>query len=321
MIVCSLTVAALVLAAPELHVYTSLDPLEATTYVQAYERASGVTVRWVRMSSGELLVRIRAERDRPQASVWFGGSSAELSIAAKDGLLAAHRPRTFDQFREGTRDVEWRWVGISEGLVGFASNPRVLAEQGARPPRSWRELLEPQYRGLVSYAYAYTSGTAFTLVANLAQLFGEDQAVEYWKKLDRNVHHYNRSGSACVTQVGLGEIGTCIAFTNDILTKGVKRGYDVVMTFPEEGAAFEVDALGLIRGAPEEELGRAFIDFMLDVPAQRLFGPNNRVPIRPDVPGNADIPHAEVKRITYDAAEAAAKRPRLVELWREATGQ
>jgi iron(III) transport system substrate-binding protein len=304
----------------ELHLYTSLDPLEVGAYVQAFEAASGVRVRWVRLSSGELLTRVRAERARPQASVWFGGSSAEFTFAAAEGLLEPYRPSTFTDFAPGRRDPEWRWVGISESLVGFASSPSVLKEQGASIPRAWKDLLAPELHDVVSMAYAYTSGTAYTIAASLVQLFGESGAAAYWRALDRNVHHYNRSGSACVTQVGLKEVGICIAFTNDILTKGVSRGYDIVMTFPAEGAAYEVDAMGMIRGAPEPELARRFIDFIVDVPAQRLLAENHRVPVRPEAGPGKDIP-ADVKRMPFDPAAAARTRGQTIELWREATGQ
>ncbi|MCK6549101.1 ABC transporter substrate-binding protein [Myxococcota bacterium] len=323
-------VAAFALAAPSparadddapLVVYTSLDPTEMQLYVDAFTRTTSISVRWVRLSTGEILTRVRSERQRPQASVWFGGSSAEFTFAAADGLLEAHHPKTFDQFRASTRDPEWRWMGMSESVVGFASNPRVLAEEGAKPPTAWRDLLKPEYRGLVSMAYAYTSGTAYTIVASLAQLFGERESLEYWRALDKNVHHYNRSGSACVMQVSLGEVGTCIAFTNDIINKGLEKGYPIVMTFPEEGAAFEVDSMALLAGAPHPEKGRRFLEWALSKEAQALLATRNRVPMRDDVPVSPRLPAKTVKRIDYSAAKAAGKRKQLVDLWREATGQ
>lgn len=309
------------LASEVLHVYTSLDSAESEVYIGAFRKATGVEVRWVRLSSGELLTRVRAERQRPQASVWFGGASAELTFAAAEGLLQPNLPASFERVPERAHDPAWRWVGMSEGLVGFASNPKVLSEVGAALPRAWSDLLRPEYRGLVSMAYAYTSGTAYTIVASLAQLFGDDGAFRYWKALDENVHHYNRSGSACITQVGLGEIGTCIAFTNDILSKGTSKGYPVVMTFPEEGAAFEIDCMALIRGAPQANLGRRFIDWMLELSTQKLIGSMHRIPIREDAGTGTDIPSGTVKRIDFSASKAAKSRSRVVELWREATGQ
>jgi iron(III) transport system substrate-binding protein len=306
-------------SAEELHVYTSLDPLDARQYLEAFEAETKVPVRWVRMSSGEVLTRVRAERTHPQASVWLGGSASEFALAAAEGLLEAHHPKTYDAFVAGTRDPSWRWVGVSTSPIGFASNPAVLEEQGARVPHAWKDLLGPEFKGLVSMAYAFTSGTAYTIIASHVFLMGEDGAVAFWRALDQNVHHYNRSGSACVTQVALGEIGTCVAFSNDILTKGVQKGYPVVLTFPEEGTAHEVNGIALLHGAPEDELGRRLIDFMLDLPAQRLFAKMNNVPIREDA-ASGDSP-AKSKRIEMDTDRAARERRRWVELWREATGQ
>ena len=84
-------------------------------------------------------------------------------------------------------------------------------------------------------AYAYTSGTANTLLAAIVQLMDEETGFDYIAKLDRNVHHYNRSGSACVTQVGFGEVAVGIAFSHDIVKKGPAKGYPVVLSFPEGG--------------------------------------------------------------------------------------
>ncbi len=308
--------------AAELTLYTALDSLEAQIYREAYERDTGVSLRMVRLSAGEVLTRIRAERNNPQASVWFGGPSLDFITAAKEGLFEPYAPTTYDRFPNGAKDSQGRWHGIYWGLIGFASNPHLLARRKAAPPRSWAELLRPELRGEVSLAYAYTSGTSYTVIASLAQLFGEEQAIAYLRSLDGQVHHYNRSGSACVTQVALGEIGTCIAFSHDVLSKGVRKGYPVVLTFPEEGTGYEVGAIALLSGAPQPHEARRFIDWALTPRAQALLTKWNRLPIRGDV----DVPEgivkaSEVRRIDFDPQRAAAERRRLVERWREATGQ
>jgi iron(III) transport system substrate-binding protein len=316
----------LFLAAPasakELHLYTALDTLEAQIYIDAFTEDTGIPVRWVRLSAGEILTRIRTERARPQASVWYGGPSLDLLVAARDELLEPYRPTTFDAFPKNGRDTAWRWSGIYLGLIGFASNPKLLARHGALPPTSWRDLLRPQLRGEVSMAYAYTSGTSYTVIASLVQLFGEDSSMLYLRDLDRNIHHYNRSGSACVTQVGLGEIGTCVAFSHDVLTKGTKKGYPVVLTFPSEGTGYEIGGIALVRGAPEPDEARRFVDWALTLRAQSLLSRWNRLPIREDAPVAPGVPPpASLKLIDFDPVRASEDRNRIVDEWREMTGQ
>ena len=40
---------------------------------QEFEAKYGITVNYVRMSSGEALARVNAEKDNPQFDIWWGG--------------------------------------------------------------------------------------------------------------------------------------------------------------------------------------------------------------------------------------------------------
>ena len=51
---------------------------------QEFENLTGITVNYVRMSSGESLARIRAEKDNPQFDIWWGGPMDSF-VAAKKG--------------------------------------------------------------------------------------------------------------------------------------------------------------------------------------------------------------------------------------------
>lgn len=291
-------------------------------YIEAFEADTGIEVRWVRLSAGEVVARLTAEKARPQMSVWFGGPSPEFIVAAERDLLAAYAPKIDYVPADGFRDSQDRWQGIYFGVIGIASNPVLLARHGIEPPTSWAELVRPELSGEVSYAYAYTSGTAYTLVASLVDLWGEDAAIDYLRRLDRNVHHYNKSGSACVTQVALGEIGVGVAFSQDILKKGVTKGYPVTMTFPREGTGSEVGGVAVIAGAPQRSEAERFVDWVMSLRAQTLMQKGFRIPVHPRAPV---APQAEVARhvklIQLDAKWAAREQPRIIERWREATAQ
>src|SRR4030042_1339827 len=173
--------------------------------------------------------------------------------------------------------INVEWVRMSAGevltrLKAESKNPQVSLWYGG-PSAEFiagkkEGLLIPELKANISIAYPYTSGTSFTTLATLVQLMGEDKAFDYWKKLDPNIHHYNTSGSACVTQAGLGEIAIGIAFSHDILAKGTSKGYPIKGTFPSEGTGFEIGAMALVKGGPELELGKKFIDWALSKQAQ-----------------------------------------------------
>ena len=59
----------------ELTVYTAFPEAEVAYYFNAFEEATGIHVNSLRLSAGEMLTRVAAEKDNPQASLMFGGST------------------------------------------------------------------------------------------------------------------------------------------------------------------------------------------------------------------------------------------------------
>ena len=305
-----------------LRLYTSFDPSEAEIYFQAFEADTGVKVKWVRLSSGEVLARVKAEAANPQMALWLAGTAADFSSAKKENLLEPYTPNTDFTLEPHQRDPEGYWTGFYFGVIGFASNTNFLKERGLSPPESWQDLLKPEFQGQVGVAYPYTSSTAYTLLSSLVVLMGEDAAFDYLKKLDGQVHHYNKSGSACVTQVGLGELGVGIAFAHDIQTKGAAKGYPVVLSFPREGSGYEIGAMALLRGGPDREPAKKFMDWMMTGRAQSLMQQWHRVPLNPQAELSPEaVVAGKTKLIHVDIAWAGQNRDRLIARWRETIGQ
>ena len=82
-------------------------------------------------------------------------------------------------------------------------------------PRSWADLLKPEYKGEIQVANPASSGTAYTMVATLVQLMGEDKAFDYLKALHKNVSQYTRSGTGPIKAVARGETAVSISFVHD----------------------------------------------------------------------------------------------------------
>ena len=310
-------------AADVLHMYTALDPNEAKIYIEAFMKETKINVEWVRLSAGEVLTRLKAESKNPQVSVWFGGPSAEFIAGKKDGLLLPYNSPAGAAFLKGNlKDPQDYWSGFYFGAIGFGNNTNWFGKNKLPFPASWQDLLRPEFKGNISIAYPYTSGTAFTTLATLVQIMGEDKAFDYWKKLDVNIHHYNTSGSACITQAGLGEIAIGIAFSHDILAKGTEKGYPIKGSFPSEGTGYEIGGLALIKGGPELELGKKFIDWTLSKRAQDLMKVWFRIPLNPQAEVAAGATKAsDVKLINYDDEWAGNNNKRLVEKWRQIIGK
>ena len=306
-----------------LHMYTAFDTEEAKYYIEAFEKETGIDVEWVRMSSGEVLARVEAEGANPQASIWHAGSNTSHINAAKKGLLAPYKPNTGFELQPMLHATDWAWTGFYTGAIGFVSNKDFLSKNNVKAPTSWQDLLNPAFSKNVAMAYPYTSGTAYTTYATLIQMYGLDETLDFWEKFDKqSILQYTKSGTGCIPMVGLGEVAVGIAFSHDILAKGVNKGYPVMMTFPEEGTGYEVGGLSVIKGGPEPELAKKFIDWSFTVKAQNMFQKYNRLPVNPKATvGEGSVTLDQVKLIDYDHIWAGENKDEMIKAWRDRIGK
>jgi iron(III) transport system substrate-binding protein len=132
------------------------------------------------------------------------------------------------------------------------------------------------------------------------------------------VQLYTKSGGGGTLPVGLGQAGAGIFFIVDALDTKAK-GYDVAISFPKEGIGTSAEAIALLKGAKNPELGKKLIDWASSPAMQSLFAQYkiNFVPAHPDVKTEASL--AEVlkgaKIFPIDDAYAGANRKRIVERW------
>jgi iron(III) transport system substrate-binding protein len=308
----------------ELVLYACLfDPDKLQVIFNTFKAQYGVSVTCLDMSSGEALERIRAEKDNPQGDVLFGTTNLSHVNLAADGLTEPYKGVGWNLLPEGPlKDPEGRWVGFYYGVIGFACSPERLQEIGAECPKSWQELLDPVYKGEVVIASPAASGTAYTTLSGLAQLYGEDGAFDYWKQLDQNVAQYTESGSAPGKMAAAGEFAIGISFAHDIQVQQ-DNGLPVEISFPEEGTSYEIGGISIIKGAKNEAAAKAWVDYVFTEAFQRYHNDvAHRLPVMPGIAlAEGSIGLDDVKLIDgYDPTEWAAKRDDMVARWQDEIG-
>lgn len=294
--------------------YTTLFEPTARLVFEEFEKDTGIKVEWVRLSGGEAVARMDAERRNPQASIWVGGVGLDHMTAKNMGLTEQYFSPNVEVIPAQFRDPEGYWVGLYVGALGFISNTERLAQLGIEPPTSWNDLLRPELKGEIQVANPGTSGTAYNFVATLVQLWGEDEAFDYLREFHKNVQQYTRSGNAPNQATGLGEVAVGIGYAHDQVTV-VQQGYPVTITFPVEGTGYEVATMSLIKGGKEMEAAKILYDWMLTERAAELLASTNVATII-DVPlAEGAVPISQVNVIDQDDLWAASQKERLVEKW------
>ena len=307
-------------AAETVNVYSIWPENWARPMFEEFEKATGIKVNFVRFSSGEALARVIAEKSNPRVDVLFGGPVETHAAGIKEGVFEPYKPPAFAVLPARFRQSEGQWVAIADDPLVFMSNNTFLKENTLKPPASWEDLLNPAYKNMIQMADARTSGTAVTRIFSILEVNGRDEtrAFEYMKKLRPNVQLYTKSGGGGTLPVGLGQAGAGIFFVVDALDTQAK-GYDVAISFPKEGIGTAAEAIALLKGAKNPELGKKLIDWAASPAMQGLFAKYkiNFVPAHPDVKVEPSL--AEVlkgaKIFPIDADYAGANRKRIVERW------
>lgn len=253
-----------------LTVYNGLLEEHGAAVCQAFEKATGIKTEYVRMSGGEIYARIRAERENPQASVWYGGGSLTFIEAKNDGLLENYISPNAAIIDDKFKDKDGAWTGIYSGYLGFYADGDWLKEKGLQMPTKWDDLLNPAFKGEIVMAHPGSSSTAYNVLTTILQLKGETAGWEYMRRLHENMRQYTKSGSAGGRMIQLRETGLTIGYLHDAVAFK-REGYDhIEITAPQDGTGYEIGAVGIIKGAPQLENAKKFVDFVLTVEAQEI---------------------------------------------------
>ncbi len=288
-----------------------------------FTKSTGIKVNMSLKGSGEALAQLIAERANPKTDVWFGGTGDPHLQAAETDLTIEYKSASLPQLhpwaQQQAQQSGFKTVGIYSGPLGFGYNTELVAKKKLDVPKSWADLLKPEYKGEIQVANPASSGTAYTMIATLVQLMGEDKAFDYLKALHRNVSTYTRSGTGPIKAVARGEIAVSISFVHD--GPGEKQqGFPVATITPSEGTGAEIGSMSIVKGARNLEQAKKFYEWAL-TPGAQQFGaaakqyqlPSNKATVV-----DANVPDfKKIKLINYDYAKygASAERKRLIARW------
>jgi iron(III) transport system substrate-binding protein len=291
---------------------------------QEFSRATGVRVLQTRKPTGEALAQLRAEAANPKTDLWWGGTGDPYYQAAEVGLLEPYRPGYLGdlhgwavrQYAMSQNQVG----GFYTSAIGFGWNEEVLKKKKLPAPKCWQDLLDPRYKGEIETSHPASSGTAYTILAGLVQLMGEDAAFDYLKKLHRNVSQYTRSGTAQARNVARGEVAIGVSFIFGFDNERLTNKFPVVAAAPCEGTPYEIGGIALVKGSRNPEAARRYYDWLMSPAGQQVGARANslQVPANKTFRPDPRIPSLEgVRLIKYDFEKfgKAAERKRLVDRW------
>jgi iron(III) transport system substrate-binding protein len=264
-----------------LTVYTSLDEPYARPVLQAFSRETGLEVRPVydteANKSRGLAQRIQAERERPQADVFWSSEVLQTLGLREEGVLEPYRSPSAEGIPERYRDPDGYWTG-------FAARFRVLVHRpGLKdPPKSLLDLTAPRWRKEVAMAQPLF-GTTTTEVAALFQVLGDTRARDYYRRRKVNETLLVDGNSVAAELVARGDVLVGQTDTDDAFSRQ-DAGKKLEVVYPDQdgiGSLLIPNTAALVRGGPKLEAGRRFLDYLLRAETELLLAglPSRQLPL------------------------------------------
>ena len=253
-------------------------------YKQKYPNAD---VQFLDMGSQQILERVRVERNRPQADLWWGASHMTFQTAAEENLLQEFRPTWADKIPASSRDASDRWYGTYETPQVIAYNSDAVKTEEA--PHDWDDVLLPKWHDKILIRNPNPSDTMRVIFGAMIWRFYKDtgspnQGYDWLRKLDANVHEYTADGTLLMQKLGRREGLITLYNMPDVRLYKEQKNFPVGYAIPLSGTPVVIDGIAIIRGGPNAEEAKRFYEFVttpesLNYAAHKYY----RIPVRNDL--------------------------------------
>ncbi|GGO75419.1 putative 2-aminoethylphosphonate ABC transporter substrate-binding protein [Marinobacterium nitratireducens] len=303
----------------ELTVYTALEANDLKKYADRFnEDHPDIKINWVRDSTGIITAKLLAEKENPRADVIWGLAGTSLLVLSDQGMLQPYAPVGVEKLAKGFRDANDppAWTGMDAWVAALCVNRYEMEKNGLPVPKSWKDLLDPVYKGHVIMPNPASSGTGYLDVSSWLQLFGEDEGWKYMDGLHANISRYTHSGSKPCKLAATGEtaIGVSYAYR---AAKLKNQGAPLDVVVPEEGVGWELEASAIVKGTHNLDAAKKLMDWSVSLRANELYNEGYAVVALPGVakPVAHFPPEVTERMIENDFSWAAANRARILEQW------
>ncbi len=317
--------------ADPLTIYAALDEKTSKELAAAFTQATGIPVEIALQieEAGTIAARIKAESAHARADVFIGGNSNFHADLATGNYLDKYVSPVIKEAKIDAKfmDPDGNWTGWYLGALCFVYNNKMYEQKfkpmGLKPPATWDDLLNPAYKGLVIGSNPATTGGAYLMeCAQIFRLGSEKAGFDYIRQLDKNIAQYTKGANGCIPLVAQGEAYVGFAWGHDSLKQKEQGNLPITVVFPKD-TGFEIGCASILKGAPNLDAARKFIDFLLSPTAEQINARNGyRYPVRTGVTMPAGVPPFEdLKLAPWDLKAASANVDAWKKQWAEITGK
>jgi iron(III) transport system substrate-binding protein len=286
--------------------YTSLVLPSAERVAKLFETAyPDVKVEVHRTGSQRILQRVMQELQAniKNVDVVHTSDAGHYVLLKEKKLLAKYTPAGVDAFPAGFKDKDGYYYGLRATVNAITYNTKMVS--AAEAPKTWKDLLDPKWKGKMVTAHPGYSGVIATHVLALVHLHGWD----YFKQLAQNQLMLVQSANDPSTVVTSGERVVAVNGGEYSAYQLKKKGNPLEIVYPKEGVPLVVSPTAITSFAPHPSAARLFTDFTFTREVQQVMADSEGLYTgHPDVTYPADKPKLKDLKLLTVTPEELEKR-------------
>ncbi|MGE5473430.1 MAG: extracellular solute-binding protein [Ignavibacteriales bacterium] len=253
----------------EVVVYTSVDQVFSEPVLKDFETKTGIKVLPVydveATKTVGLVNRLIAEKDKPQADVFWNGEFVNTILLKDKGVLGAYKSANASDIPANFTDTDSKWTGFGGRARVLIVNRNLV--KPADYPKSIYDLVSDKYKAERIGIAKPVFGTTATHASALYAMLGPEKAKEFFAKVrDRKIQIVD-GNSVVKDMVAAGKLDMGLTDTDDAYS-AVKDGapVDIVVLDQDEkgmGTLVIPNTVGLVANGPNPESGKKLVDYLL----------------------------------------------------------
>jgi len=306
-------------------VYVSHDQVFSEPILKDFERDTGITVKAVydteETKSAGVMNRLIAEKDHPQADIYWANEPIRAEVLRQRGVTAPYRSPSADGIPDQFREPHGYWTG-------FSARARVLIVAKTLPdkPTSILAYTDPYFRGKSVIANPLF-GTTTVHVAALFDIWGDTRGKAFLEAMRSNKVKIASSNGDSAEQVAAGSFELGLVDSDDVYSRQ-QQGQPVEGIYPDQeegglGCFIVPNAVMLIQRAPHPGAGEKLIDYLLlpDTERKLAYSDAAQIPLHPAVETPPHVRRLDTLRVMkVDYARVAAKMQAIQPLLKDWVG-
>ena len=293
----------------QLIVYTSHKEEVYLPIIREFENRTGI---WVEVHAGGTAQMMQLAEEASadgNVDIMFGGGIE--SYQAHEELFSPYITSENKNLDKADMSDGGYWTAFTELPIVFVYNNKLVSSKDA--PKKWEDLFEEDWKGKIAFADPNNSGTSYTILSTMQQLFNEDKeslVPRFYEQLGGRV--LSSSGQIIP---GVSDGSYLIGITlEETAKKFMALGYNISMIYPEDGTSAVPDGCAILKNAPHSYNAGLFLDFVVGYDTQKYAMENfYRRPVRTDIPLNNE--YGYVRIISFDIKKSAQEEAEVIGLW------